>query len=73
MEVSVLGNKELVCEFLIRGGESTFKSEVILDDASDTVSFILLTKSFSVADVTEEAQCFKEIETLGVSAESSSL
>lgn len=54
MEVLVLGNKELVCEFLIRGGELMFKSEVILDDVLDMVFFILLIKLFLVVDVIEE-------------------
>lgn len=55
-EISVLGDKE----FLDGGEILMFNRDEILEEASDTVFFILLTKSFSVVDVTEEDMSFEE-------------
>lgn len=58
-EISVLGDKELLdgCDI------SMFNREEILEEASDTVFFILLTKSFTVVDVTKEDVSFTESES----------
>jgi len=63
--ISVLDDKELLdgCEI------SMINREEILEEASDTVFFILLTKSFSVVDVTKEDVSFTEGESsIGVSS-----
>lgn len=63
-EISVLDDKE----FLDGCDISMFNREEILEEASDTVFFILLTKSFSVVDVTKEDVSFTEGESsIGVS------
>jgi len=64
-EISVVGDKE----FLDGCDISMFNREEILEEASDTVFFILLTKSFSVVDVTKEDVSFTEGESsIGVSS-----
>lgn len=64
-EISVLGDKE----FLDACDISMFNKEEILEEASDTVFFILLTMSFSVVDIAEDDVSFTEEESsIGVSS-----
>ena len=51
---------EFVCEFFVGGDKLMFKREDIFDEASETVFFILLTRSFSVVDVTTGDECSED-------------
>ena len=59
-EISVLGDNEFEEEIRDDGDIFMFNKEEILEEAAETVFFILLTKSFSVVDVTKEDVSFKE-------------
>lgn len=59
-EISVLGDNEFEEEIRDDGDILMFNKEEILEEAAETVFFILLTKSFSVVDVTKEDVSFKE-------------